>query len=170
LLLFLALAGLLGPFTASSNFSVDLLGEKDTREGTWGYTGAQTWPIQFNPPEGYRVRVLEISGDLIAWPRVLPGETAVQPGAYAGVLVGFQTTAPEGSERCSPCADNTPVYLQAGLDGRPSRIAYARKVNMLLEQDNRLIVKVAAWLNTTGKPIHIEPTFTLKYRWERQSD
>jgi hypothetical protein len=35
-----------------------------------------------------------------------------------------------------------------------------------LEPDNKLLVTVASWLNTTGKPVHIEPTFTVVYRWE----
>ena len=41
------------------------------------------------------------------------------------------------------------------------------KVNVLLEPDNKLLVKVAAWLNTTGRPIHTEATFTVVYRYER---
>ena len=41
------------------------------------------------------------------------------------------------------------------------------KVNVLLEPDNMLLVKVAALLNSTGRPIHIEATFMVVYRYER---
>ena len=48
-----------------------------------------------------------------------------------------------------------------------SRAIYDRdSINTLLQPDNKLVVTVASWLNTTTKTIHIEPTFVLTYQFE----
>ena len=147
------------------------MGARDARPDTWGNSDAASWTIQFRPPAGYKVRILRLRGDLVAWPRVLPAESPVPRGAYAGVLLGFMTTAPDGSLRCDPCADNTMLYIQQAVENAPARAPFDYdKVNVLLEPHNKLLVKVAAWLNTTGKPIHTEPTFTVVYRYERAVD
>jgi hypothetical protein len=166
---FIAFAlSVLGPFCSATNFSVDLLGPVDQRGSTWGNADAHSWAITFKPPVGYRVRILRLSGDLVAWPKVLPGEFPVADGAYAGVLLGLQTTAPQGSTRCELCADNTMLYVQGAIDSHPIRVPFDQRVSAggMLGTDNKLVVKVAAWLNTTGKPIHMEPTFTVTYRFE----
>ena len=156
------------PCSASGNFSVDLLGAADTRPSTWGNAAVQTWPVTFKPPAGYRVRILTLKGDLVAWPKVLPGDPPVPDGMTAGVLLGYQTTAAEGSTQCSPCADNTMLYIQSGLSREPIRSSYEYDVRAggLLEPDNVMVVVVASWLNATGKPIHVEPTFTVTFRYE----
>ena len=62
----------------------------------------------------------------------------------------------------------TMLYVQDGVSKEmpKSRAAFDRNnLNVVLRHDNKLVVTVAAWLNTTGKPIHIEPTFTMKYEW-----
>lgn len=157
-----------GSFSASSNFSVDLLGEIDTRPDCWGRADYRVWAVTFKPPVGYRVRIVSLRGDLLAWPRVLDGEQPVERGKTAGVLIGFQTTANEGSERCDWCADNTFLYLQgATSNGDSVRIPFDVTVDRLLEPDHKLIVKVASWLNTTGRHIHLEPTFTTTYKFEK---
>lgn len=164
----------LGPFSASANFTVDLMGAADARPDTWGSTGVQTWDLTFTPPAGYRVHVLELHGDLVAWPKILPGDPPLAPGLVSGVLLGFQTSAPGASVRCDLCADNTMIYLQGGVGGGPAapplRLAYDRDVsaNGLLQPDNVLKIVVASWLNATGKPIHIEPTFNVIYRFEKE--
>ena len=164
--LILLWASLLGPWLASSNYSVDLAGAADSRPGTWGTADSFTAPIAFHPPHGYRVRILRIRGDLTAWARVLPDESPVAQGT-AGVLVSFQTTARDGSARCTPCADNTLVYLQGAVSGPGAvRVPFDARTSVLLEPDSILRVTVASWLNTTGKPIHLEPTFTVVYRFE----
>jgi hypothetical protein len=38
---------------------------------------------------------------------------------------------------------------------------------MLLDEDHILYAKIADWLNTTGKPIHIELTYTIQFRYEK---
>jgi hypothetical protein len=158
--------GILGPYSSSSNFAGDLYGSLDQRAGCWGFADSTEWAIAFHPPVGYRVRILRLAGDLIAWPKVLPGNPPVASGVYAGVLLGFHTSAPGGSANCDFCDDSTMVYVQDGLDSHPVRAPFDRSLSVLLESDNQLLVKVASWLNTTGYPIHMEPTFTVSYRYE----
>jgi len=152
---------------ASSNLSVDLMGAPDTRLATWGTADYHDFRVSL-PALGKRVRVLRIAGDLVAWPRVLPGELPVSPGQYAGVLVGFMTTAAEGSMRCLPCADNTMIYAQGAMSAAPVRVPFDREVSVggALEADQVLVVRVASWLNSTGRPVHAEATFTVTWRAE----
>jgi len=167
-ILFMAIAGLLGPYSASCNFSADLTGKADTRESTWGTADSYNFTVVLSAPTGYRVRILRLSGDLVAWPKTMPADAAVVANQYAGVLLGFQTTAPPGSLRCNPCADNTMLYIQSAMRADPVRAPFDNNVRVggLLERDGKLIVVVAAWLNTTQRPIHIEPTFTVEYCYE----
>ena len=156
--------------SAASNFAVDLFGSPDLRPGCWGLADARTATITFHPPAGYRVRILRLRGDFLAWPRVLPGEDPVPAGRYAGALLGFQTTAPEGSAWADWASDNTLLYIQVATSGEVARASYNDDVSVggLLEPDHRLLVKMAAWLNATSKPIHMEPTFVLTYQFEKR--
>jgi len=158
----------LGPHSASANFSADLYGAVDTRTSCWGNAEAWTFVMTFKPPEGYRVRILRLRGDLVSWPRVLKGESPVSPGSYAGVLLAFHSTGSDTSERCDYCADNHMVYIQDALSDKPSRTPFNvdTTIGGLLAADHKLNIKTAAWLNTTGYPIHLEPTFTVEYRFE----
>ena len=83
----------------SGNFPADLYGSEDNRPACWGRAESAELPIKFNPPEGMKVRILRIRGDLLSWPRVLASQPPVLPGRYAGVLVGFSTTGAQGSKR-----------------------------------------------------------------------
>ena len=154
---------------SSGNLSADLYGVQDTRPSTWGYADSVAWPIVFYPPAGYQVRVYKISGDLVAWPKLIT--PALLPmGSHAGVLVGFSTTAPSGSANCNLCADNTPLYKQGDLSDRIDaiRVPFSEDYGpgFLLESDNQLIPKVASFLNTLGVPVHVEVTYSLTYRFE----
>lgn len=170
ILLMLALAtGLLAhdcvdrPCSLAANFSVDIKGEKDTRPDTWGTAGAAIKKITFRPPAGYRVRILRTYGDFLAWPI---GD--VPRGKFAGVLFGMQSTAPDGSKRADWAADNCFLYVQHATNGAPVRTAfdYDTKAGGLLEADAVLVLKMAVWLNDTGLLIHMEPSFTVVYRYE----
>jgi hypothetical protein len=177
-----------GPFVASSNFTADLSGTEDTRPGCYGTADVATWNITFAPPAGYAVRILAIHGDLVSWIKSLPGDPATPAESTAGVLLGIQSTPhATTSGRCDWCSDvatrlklltprpvvqgTTMVYIQDSVAqlAPKSRAQYDRPVNQLLEADNKLLVTVASWLNTTGKPIHIEPTFTVVYRWAQSA-
>jgi hypothetical protein len=154
---------------SAGNFAVDLMGSVDQRQYTWGRADSHTWTVQFNPPAGYRTRILRIRGDLVAYPKILAGDSPIETWQSAGVLVSYHTTAPDAGG-CSPCSGNTLIYYQGVLFGASrERIPYDVQMDQLLESDNKLIVKVAEWLNTYEKPIHIEPTFTIEYRYESSS-
>lgn len=175
----------LGPYTAAVNTAADLYGPVDTRPGCWGNAQVASWTTRFAPPAGYRVKILEIHGDLISWIETLPGDTTVVTAqSTAGVLLSLQTSDPVNSGRCDVCADvvraapstqapavqsTTMLYIQDSVAQLmpKSRASYDRPaVNALLNADNQLIVTVASWLNTTGKLIHIEPTFIVTYEFE----
>jgi hypothetical protein len=141
--------GVAGEFlTVSGNFPRDLYGPGDSRAPggvcnvgpcIWGHADSAVLPILFHPPTGHRVRILALRGDLTAWIKSLPGDPPTQPEAIAGVLLGFQTTSSGGAKECEYCAS-----------------------------DNLLNLKLASWLNTTGKPIHLEGTYTITFVFEKQ--
>lgn len=157
--------------SSAANFSVDSYGPVDTRQDTWGHADYMKFPVTFKAPVGHRVRILGLRGDLVSWPKVMKGETPVQPGSYAGVLLAFSSTAPDASVLCTYCADGTMLYIQDALTDKPVRTPFNDNVEVggLLEADHVLIVKVAQWLNTTGYPIHMEPTFTVTFRFEPET-
>jgi len=151
--------------SSATNFSADILGTPDTRPGTWGRAGVESWKIRFKPPAGHRVRIMRVYGDFLIWPR-----GTVEPGRFAGALFGLQTTAPEGSVRADLAADNCMLYVQTATGGAPARAAFDYDVSAggLLEPDHVLVVKVAVWLNATELAIHCEPSFTMVYGYERE--
>lgn len=155
----------LGPYSAAANFAADILGDLDVRPNTWGRAGSHEWKITFSPPPGYRVRILRVYGDVLAWPR-----GTVDAGRFAGVLFGLRNSGPDGSVRADWAADNTFLYLQSATGGEVARAAFDHVVAAggLLAPDHVLCVKVAVWLNDTGRHIHIEPTFTMVYQFEKE--
>ena len=150
-------------FYSSANFSVDLLGDPDTRPGTWGTAGVARWHVTFFPPAACLVEIHQVYGDLVAWPK-----GKVEEGRFAGVLFGLQTTGPEGSERGDWMADNCFLYVQDAVSQEPRRAAFSQRMRVRLLPDNKLAVTVAVWLNDTGREIHVEPTFVLGYRFVEQ--
>jgi hypothetical protein len=156
----------LGPYSTALNFSVDLMGTPDTRPATWGSAAAAQNVTHFHPPAGYRVRILRVYGDFIAWPK----EGILAPGAYSEVGWGLKSTAPDGSTRVDNAYDNTFVWLQnAILPANPSvRASFDLTVKDggLLEADNALVSQSFVAINTSGLVIHEEPTFTIIYQFE----
>ncbi len=154
----------LGPFSVATNHSDDILGTADTRPGTWGTAGYGVHELRFHPPAGYRVRVLRVYGDFQGFIRQNP------TGNCAGVLWGLQTTAPEGSIRVDPAADNTMLYVQDSLCARGTfrdPVDFDTSAAGLLEPDNVLLSKAAVFLNETGEPIHTESSFVVVFQYER---
>lgn len=151
------------PCSLSANFSTDLLGEPDHRPDTWGTAGVTLHRITFRPPSGYRVRVLRVYGDFLIWPLGI-----VEKGKFAGALWGLTTTGPDGSVRADWAADNTFLYVQVATGGEPARAPVNLKTEAggMLESDHVLVSKMAVWLNDTGLKIHMEPSFTVVYRFE----
>jgi hypothetical protein len=164
--------------TVSGNVPRDLYGPVDIRMPDtacyvgpciWGHADSENADIQFYPQSGFRVRILAIRGDLVSWIKTQPGDAATPLESAAGVLAGFETTSSNGSVHCNYCADNVAVYIQDSVSEKQpkSRAGFNYDdVDMLLDADNVLNFKIAAWLNTTGKPIHLELTYTIKFAYE----
>lgn len=167
-LLFAALLTL-ASFHVSGNFPRDLYGALDTRDQTWGRAEAQTLPIKFSPPPGYRVRILALRGDLTAFPK-LPDAGTLPPNRYAGVLMGFNVSTDEPNP-CDFCALAFPVYVQ---DSISSAVDHTRApfnyehLDLLLPPDHTLFLKIAAYLNTFEVPIHVEGTWSAQVRFEKE--
>jgi len=154
--------------TASSNFAVDLAGKPDIRPNTWGLAQSQTWQVHFNAPVGYRVRILKLSGDLLSYPKMLSKDQTVESWQTAGTLLGFQSTAAQGSINCDLCADNTMLYVQDSIGSvTHGARAFSDDLDYLLEPDNTLVVVCASWLSTFTVPVHVEATFTVVYQFEK---
>lgn len=160
----------LGPYSATSNFSIDLAGTADV--AAWGSAGAVQIPIRFNAPAGYRTRILRIYGDFVAWPRT----GAIAQGS-AEVGWGLKTTAPDGSTRVTyPTApgtsayDNSFAWIQNVVTAQNSSprapFDFAVAAGGLLGADGVMICQPFVALNTTGLTIHMEPTFTIVYQFE----
>jgi len=164
--------------TISGNYSADVYGPVDTRmpgqlcAGSpciWGHADSAIMPLTFRTPAGQRVRILSLRGDVIAWVKTLPGDPVTPLESAAGILGGFQTTSSGATADCDYCANGCPLYVQGAVsEKQPSmRIPFDYdNVGQLLDADNILNVKVAEFLNTTGKPIHMELTYTIQYRFE----
>jgi hypothetical protein len=162
----MALKNILGPYSAATNHSDDIEGTQDTRPDTWGTAGYNVHSIQFHPPAGYRTRILRVYGDFQGWIRQNPSGNAV------GVLWGLQTTAPEGSQRVTPAADNTLTYVQDAICNNkgPFRAPFDYHIQGggVLESDNLLYSKAAVFMNETGQPVHMEASFVVVYQFERE--
>ena len=157
----------LASFMVSGNFAVDLYGQPDARPYCWGYADSQEKVLTFSPPPGFRVHIARLRGDLVAWVRSPSTGALTPPGSAAGVLLAFHDSGPEGSMRCDLCADNTPVYIQDAVNAAQpkTRAPFDAMLDWVLPADNKLIVKMASWLNDTGKPIHVEATYTVTFEF-----
>lgn len=152
----------------STNVPYDSAGTPDTRPGTWGNAGSDDVAIPFvNVPADYRVRVLRIYGDFIAWPH-----GRIKPGTDAGALFGIVTPSATQSPFVGPGlgASGCFIYLQQGVGPEPVRAAFDFNVAAggLLDPDNTMLVRRAVFLNETGVSIHMEPTFIVEFRYERE--
>lgn len=159
-------AQILGPYSTTTNFSIDLCGVPDTRPTTWGTADSARNEIRFTPPIGYQVRIMRVSGDFVYWPK----SGTMAPGTSAEVGWGLKTTAPDGAMHVSNSYDNTMAWIQgAFLPGGPStRIAFDVDTHIggLLLPDNILVSQTFVAINTSGLVMHMEPTFTIIYRFE----
>ncbi len=177
------LAALGAPHWVSGNFPRDLYGPVDARmvgqscnvgPCIWGHADAAVLPIQFQVPAGYRVRIVALRGDLVAWIKTLPGDPLAPAGSAAGVLGGFQTTsslAGTAVPACLPCAAGNPLYVQAVVTERQpgARAGFNYDgIGLVLDGDNVLHAKIAVWLDTAG-PVHVELTYVIGYMLERQA-
>ena len=162
----------LGPFQSTSNTAFDVAGDPDGRPGSWGLSKAVPVRLKITAPTGYRVRILHIAGDLVAWPKkgVLTGDR------YAEVGWGLNTSLNDGSKYMSypddPKAtayDNCMVWIQDVIVATRGavRATFDRRVSALLNSDGIMYSQAFVALNTSGLEIHLEPTVTVTYRFEK---
>ena len=162
----------LGPFQSTSNTSFDVTGDPDVRPGSWGLSKAVPVRLKITAPSGYRVRILRISGDLVAWPKkgVLTGDQ------YAEVGWGLNTSLKDGSTYMSypddpeaTAYDNCMVWIQDVIVATRGavRATFNRRVSALLNADGIMYSQAFVALNTSGLAIHLEPTVTVMYRFEK---
>jgi hypothetical protein len=165
----------MGPFQTTLNHSIDVTGKPDRRPTNWGLSQPVPIRLKVTAPAGFRVRILRVAGDLVAWPK-----TGTMTGAqYAEVGWGLNTSLNDGSKYVSypddPAAmafDNSCAWVQDSLTAThgSSRISFDRDVSACgLLKDGAFISQTFVALNTSGLAIHLEPTFTITYQFEENS-
>lgn len=155
----------------SINLPADLEGTPDTRPGCWGKAGVRQVPYKFlNVPDGYRVRILEIDGDLISYPR-----TTGDKSKFAGILWGLcrtSVTEQGKSTLLEYASDGCFVYVQDSIRGdQKTRAPFSRKIpedspDGLLDADHTMLNKIAIWLSEIGQSIHAEATANVIFKYE----
>lgn len=163
------------PHVISTNVVDRFVGKPDTRENQFGRQDFALHKIQFNPPEGCHVRILEVHMDLVAkWSGrethyIYPedfGDTLSDSWAPSGWgLGGLQTSGPEGSRWASPAADNTMIYRQLEIPGRCS-LELSKVHNGLLREDHALVIKHAIFNVVGGREIQIETSGEIVFQFE----
>lgn len=163
-------------YVISTNVVDRFIGKPDTRENQFGRQGFAIHRIVFKPPEGYRVRIVEIHMDVVAkWSGretlyikynsdgVIPSDLWTPSGWALG---GLQTTGPEGSRLAHPAADNTIIYRQLEV---PDRVEFNlnRVHNGLLMPDHTLLIKHAIFNVVGGREIQIETSGEIAFRFKR---
>jgi hypothetical protein len=158
--------------SSAGNFTADLQGPVDTRPSTWGTASAVLKPLTFKVPAGCVVEITHLMGDFIAWPL-----GPVDKGNQAGVLISVERTGnPEAWDATSDtkltdyASPGYFLYLQAGTDGSPARMAFDTSViDGILAKDNVLEFKMAEWLNNTTRKIHMEVSFVVHFHFVEPS-
>jgi len=158
-------------YSVATNFAVDLYGSPDE---SWGYDDYVIWPLTFIfVPSGYSVNITSLQGDVIAWIKTLPGDAKTPAESTAGILGGIQTTSGMNGSNANPCtfcALGTPVYVQDSVTEKQPKTRTPfnyTNLQIVLDSDNTLHFKVASFLNTTGKPIHMEITCVIQFTYVR---
>ena len=165
----------LGPFQTTLNHSIDVTGKPDQRPTSWGLSQPVPIRLKIAAPAGFRVRILRVAGDLVAWPKA----GTLTGARYAEVGWGLNTSLNDGSKYVSyaddPAAmafDNSCAWVQDSLTAThgSSRISFDRDVSACgVLKDGAFISQAFVALNTSGLEIHLEPTFTLTYQFEENS-
>lgn len=163
---------ILGPYSTTINLTADLVGEPDTRPCCWGTAGAQPAQIKFAAPAGYRTRILRVYGDFVAWSKA----GVIPTGTTSEVGWGIKSTKADGSTLVSfpgytaQPFDNSMYWLQNVVTqaNTSPRATFDVDVHVggLLEKDNILISQCFVALNQTGLMIHMEPTWSIVYQFE----
>jgi len=152
---------ILGPYSSAANHADDIQGTPDSRQNTWGTAAANTHVFAFHAPPGYVTRVLRVYGNFQGWIRT-PGVA----GKCAGVMWGLRSNADDTTPMDYGSA-NTMLYIQDATCGSPFRDMVDFKVEGGILPDGVLRSIVAVFLNETGQPVHLEPSFTVVFQFEK---
>jgi hypothetical protein len=154
--------------SATVNIPFDTAGVPDPIY--WGNGGYLDVPFQFsNVPAGYRVRIMRLYGDHIAWAH--NAGTPMPTNSHAGVLWGIWSTAshnPPFQYSANFCF----VYHQGALSSSGDFNQYFDtdvSPGGLLAADNAFIVQLAIFLSDIGVSIHQELTTAVVYHFESTS-
>jgi hypothetical protein len=149
-------------FSGGSDFVSDLAGAPDP--ANWGTAGYSDNVIQFNPPAGYRVRILSAQGSVSTFARGI-----IPPGTHAGASWGLVSTETDSSSRATNLNEHCMAYTRQSIsatkdvDTTPFTFAI---VNGELPADNKLISRIAVYVNGTGLVMHIEISLIITYTFE----
>ena len=143
------------------DLDADLAGTPDPQ--FWGNAGYQDNVIVFQPPAGYRVQILSISGSLSSYVRGV-----VSPGNNTGLSWGIITTANITGGTALNTNQNCMAYIKQSLtstrDEETTPFNFSNLGSLgLLGPDNTLISRAAVYLNTTGQIIHMEQAIVITY-------
>lgn len=149
--------------TITVNYPYDAVGTPDTRPGTWGTAGYDDGRVTFAVPDGYRVRVLRITGNFTAR---MHGD-AKPDNLYAGALFGIITTASGNSPLATNAQDGCLLYVQVDVNSSHSQhVEFDWPVDAVLP-DGVMVVRRAVYLNELPSvALHSEPSFVVAFRIE----
>jgi len=149
-------------YAGGADYVSDLLGTPDKQFG--GTSGYADTVLTFNPPAGYRVRILSADVTVSSFAR-----GAVPVGTHSGVSWGLVTTNPKNSGRADLINDHCLSYIKQSISASKdtdTTTAHYDIQNGVLEPDNKLISRNAVYLNDTGIIIHTEVALILTYTFE----
>lgn len=155
---------MLSPCAFSINYPFDSAGVKDTRPGTWGTAAFDDGKVQFlNVPAGYRVRIVRVYGDFVAWPH-----GSVKGGKFSGILFGLLATNNGASPYAALSASGCPLYLQHVIGANGARGSFDVRTDTagLLAADNILLIRRAIFMNELGASVHLEPSMIVEFKYE----
>jgi hypothetical protein len=158
------------PCQSVVNVAWDSQGVPDSNPNVWGNAGFVLVNIPFvNVPVGYRVRIIRMFGDYIAWIHGI-----VQPATHTGILFGFMRTQDLrektglGSLNMSYGSDQCFMYHQGALSTGDFTQYFDHDVSAggLLQPDNTMLLQIAVFENETGSSVHQEVTSNVVYQFE----
>jgi hypothetical protein len=151
--------------SSAADTTYTLVGNHDGRPGTWGTTDTRIINFVFaNVPYTYRVQILRVYGDNIAW---IQGLDKGDTNAHAGVLFSMSATG-GGTNSMSPGNANCFLYHEGAISGQTTlnmSFDNETKDGGLLNTDNVLQVKMALFLNDSGAAVFQDTTFVVVYRF-----
>jgi hypothetical protein len=149
------------PCSTSIGLTYIMTGTPDTRPYNWGNSETQLRNVVFNPPAGYRVRVVGFRGTVAALP-----SGPVPAGTTAGFLFALSTASSHWSGYMSPGDDATFLFAEYATTGGPVNGTLNFDTDGLLDPDNVMVAKGSIFTNTTGQWWLLEVSGVVLYQFE----